>query len=332
MGESVTLIGSGLPHEGAQYRFLHAGSIARENFEFYPSVPALRNQFAYEDLTFIPNLLFRYKPQEYDVTLTCSFPFTNIALRRPTFRGARPPHVFVTQNGDWPAYASNSENRLFSCEGLICTNPDYFERNRERWRCQLIPNGVDGNRFKLTPVRKQEFNFPEDRLVVLMVSALDPSKRVNAGIEAVSKIADAHLVVAGDGPLRREIDSIADKLLPGRFTRLLVEPERMPALYQSADVFLHLSKVESFGNVFLEAMATGLPIVGYDSPRSKWIVGHDEYLFADDDPDLVAAQIERAFNECPTKKQIRALRATDFSWSNIALKYRTFLREVTGSF
>jgi hypothetical protein len=88
MGESVTLIGSGLPHEGAQYRFLHAGSIARENFEFYPSVPALRNQFAYEDLTFIPNLLFRYKPQEYDVTLTCSFPFTNIALRRPTFCGA----------------------------------------------------------------------------------------------------------------------------------------------------------------------------------------------------------------------------------------------------
>ena len=68
-------------------------------------MPVLRNQFAYEEMTFVPALLRQYRPAEYDVTLTCSYPFTNWILRRPVWRGSRPPHVFVTENGDWPAYA-----------------------------------------------------------------------------------------------------------------------------------------------------------------------------------------------------------------------------------
>jgi len=51
-------------------------------------------EFAYEDLTFIPGLLMNYRPSDYDVTVTCSYPFTNWALRRPELRKRRPPHVF----------------------------------------------------------------------------------------------------------------------------------------------------------------------------------------------------------------------------------------------
>src|SRR5260370_39554286 len=60
MGESVTLIGSGQPRHGTSYRFLHAGSVARERFESFPFFPVLRNEFAYEDFTFIPHLLRQY--------------------------------------------------------------------------------------------------------------------------------------------------------------------------------------------------------------------------------------------------------------------------------
>jgi glycosyltransferase involved in cell wall biosynthesis len=122
--------------------------VARENFESFPSIPAFRNEYAYEEFTFFPDLLRRYRAADYDVTLTSGYPFTNWVLRRPTFRGSLPPHVFVTQNGDWPAQARNSEFRFFGCEGLICTNPDFYERNNARWRCQLIPNGVDYDRFQ----------------------------------------------------------------------------------------------------------------------------------------------------------------------------------------
>lgn len=326
-GDDVTLIGSGEQRAGAPYRFIHAGSIRRERFESFPSMPVLRHEYAYEDMTFAPSLARKYHPADYDVTLTCNYPFTNWVLRRSS-KSKRPPHVFVTQNGDWAAYATNSEYRFFGCEGLVCTNPDFYARNRDRWRCRLIPNGVDCSRFQPGVPQRQKFGLPDGRMIVLMVSALISSKRVDAGIDAVSQIPDAHLVVAGDGPERSAIDTQAEAKLPGRFTRLTVTPEKMPALYQSADVFLHLSKEEAFGNVFLEAMACGLPVVAHDSARARWIVGEDEFLLDTEDSLATARNIKLASQSRSEKRGGRVAKAAAFSWSRIAAEYRSFLLEV----
>jgi glycosyltransferase involved in cell wall biosynthesis len=328
MGDTVTLIGSGQAQGGTPYRFLHAASLSRENFERFPKIPVLRTEFVYEELTFVPPLMRTYRPADFDVTLTCSYPFTNWTLRHPTWSGRRPPHVYVTQNGDWPAYSNHNEYRLFGCEGLVCTNPDFYERNKARWRCCLIPNGVDCDRFRLGQSKREQFGLPSNRPVILMVSALSPSKRVEIGIEAVSLVPDAHLVVAGDGPLRQTLDEIAARLLPGRFTRLSLNSEQMPALYQSADVFLHLSKEESFGNVFVEAMACGLPIVAHDSPRLRWIVGDREYLLDTTDPATIARGLELARQAPASNREVRVENAGRFSWSRIGRLYREFLMEV----
>src|SRR5260221_14600430 len=82
-GHAVTLIGSGHNKANTSYRFLHAGSLAREKFERLPHMPGFRSNTAYEELTFVPTLLALYRPADYDVTLTCSYPFTNLALRHP---------------------------------------------------------------------------------------------------------------------------------------------------------------------------------------------------------------------------------------------------------
>ena len=328
LGDEVTLIGSGRPRQEAPYRFLRASSVAREKFEALPSLPLFRDECAFEDLTFIPNLLRRYRPQDYDVTVTCSYPFTNWALRRRTDRGRRPPHVFVTQNGDWPAFVNTSEYRYFSCDGLVCTNPDYFERNKLRWNCRTIPNGVDLLRFCPGPSERAEFHLPTDRPIVLMVSALALTKRVEAGIEAVSKTKDAHLVVAGDGPRREVVDRLAARLLGDRFTRLSVAPERMPALYRSADVVLHLSKDEAFGNVFVEAMACRLPIVAHNSPRLRWLIGDGEYLHNTDNSELTAQYIGLALTATEEHREKMRAQAELFSWSRIGAAYQEFLNEI----
>jgi glycosyltransferase involved in cell wall biosynthesis len=330
-GDTVTLLGSGPQRAGVPYRFLRAMSLRREKFESFPSLPVLRSDCAYEELTFVPDLLRRYRPSDFDITLTCSYPFCNWMLRRPVVRGSRPPHVFVTQNGDWAPQAYNSEYRLFGCEGLVCTNPEFLERNKNRWRAILIPNGVDCNRFSPGRAERGAFALPDDRLIVLMVSALIPSKRVEMGIEAVGRIPGAHLVVAGNGPSRQAIESRAAELLPGRFTRLSVAPERMPALYRSADVFLHLSLDEPFGNVFLEAMGSGLPVVAHDSSRSRWIVGDDEFLVDTRDPTAIARNIELARNAPSAQCRQRAIKAAAFSWPKIAGMYRQFLLEIATS-
>lgn len=323
-GHQVTLIGSGPAVAGRAYDYLHAGCVPRERFEHFPKFPLLRQDTAWEELTFMPGLLARFRPEDYDVTLTCGFPFTNLALRRPVLRGPRPNHIFVTQNGDWPAYSNDAEYRLFGCDGLICTNPDYLERNRTRYRCALIPNGVDLTRFSPGAATRERFGLDSSRPVVLMVSALIMSKYVDVAIDAVGDIPDAVLVVAGDGPLRSELSSRAEEKLPGRYRQMRVAPEDMPDLYRSADVFLHLSKDESFGNVFVEALAVGVPIVAYDLPRTRWIVDDCALLADPAAPQDLVTQIKAALEAHDKWRDKSVRRAGSFGWPNIAAQYSAF--------
>jgi glycosyltransferase involved in cell wall biosynthesis len=325
-GHDVTLFGSGDVRPGAPYRFVHVPAGRREKFEGWPSIPVLRNETAWEEASFVVGLLARYRPADFDVSATCAYPFTNWALRRPSIGSRRPRHVFITQNGDWPAYSGKAEFRLFGCDGLVCTNPDYFARNRPRYRSALIPNGVDLESFRAGPTERERFGLPERSPVVLMVSALITSKNVAEGIAAVAKIPDASLIVAGDGPLRDDLAKLASEILPGRYLQLAVPAAEMPALYRSADVFMHLSTDESFGNVFVEAMASGLPIVAFDTPRTRWIVG-DHAFFADAREALPAA-ISAALEARAGAAADMRVRAQAFGWPAIAALYNDFFCEL----
>ena len=325
-GDEVTLIGSGPARPDREYRYIPAPSIRRENFERWPSLPMFRNETAWEEASFVPGLLRAYRPADYDVTLTCAYPWTSWTLRRPV-AGKRPKHVFVTQNGDWPAFSDSSEFRLFDCDGLICTNPEYLERNQDRYRAALIPNGVDPARFSPGPAERARLGLPADGPIVLMVSALIASKNVDEAIRAMALLPDATLVVAGDGPLRDEIKALADQHIPGRYVRVGLPAEDMPALYRSADAFLHLSRDESFGNVFVEAMACGTPVVAYDLPRTRWIVGDEGLLAAERSPEAIAGQLRLAFNRAEDGSSL-VERAQGFQWASVAGQYRDFLDEV----
>lgn len=324
-GEDVTVVGSGQARPGMNYAFRHVGSIARERFERFPSLPALRSETNWEDMTFAANLLRKVDLHEYDATVTCSFPFTHWALRRHGKKGPR--HFFVTQNGDWPAVSDKSEFRHFDCDGLFCTNPDYFENNRARWNCVLVPNGADLGRFRPAPSTRAEFDLPEDKKIVLMVSAMIETKRVADAVRAMAEVEDVFLVVAGDGPLRGEVEALAKTLLPGRFRRITLPAAKMPELYNCADVFLHMSLLESFGNVFVEAMATGLPIVGHDTERLRWIVGDGEFLADTENRGQLVAQIRSALGagDRPMNPNLER-----FSWSAIAETYRQFISRTLG--
>lgn len=322
-GDDVTVMGSGEARPGTAYKFEHVGSLPREKFEKWPHFPPLRSETAWEDASFAANLLRKYEPADYDAVVTCAFPFTQWALRRPAAK--KPLQIFVTQNGDWPAFSNQSEYRTFSCDGLICTNPDYFERNHAKWRCAVVPNGVDLARFKAGPGHRERFGIPEGKKIVLMVSAFIESKRVLAGIKAVSQMPDAFLIVAGDGPLRDEAQALADTLMPGRFLRVSLAAKDMPTLYQSADVFLHLSLLESFGNVFLEAWASGLPIVAHDSERLRWILGDYGNLCDTQNEQQLVYALKAAVASTPPKTQSGIER---FAWSNIAQEYRSFIKSL----
>lgn len=325
LGEDVTVAGSGEARPGTPYSYIRVPSLRRERFEWIPAFPPFRSETAWEDATFAAGLLARYRSADFDATLTCSFPFSHLALRGLARHAPR--HVFVTQNGDWPARSRRSEFRLFGCDGLVCTNPDYYEANRHRWNCELIPNGVDLERFSPGDADRARFGLPDDKPVILMVSALIESKRVLDGIRLVSAIGDAHLAVAGDGPLRGAVQALAEELLPGRFTRLSVAAELMPLLYRSADAFLHMSLTESFGNVYLEAWACGLPIVAHDSANLRWILGDRQFLCDTMVREQTVAKLRQALGE---SKRAPNDGIEKFAWPEIGRRYQSFLRSLAG--
>jgi glycosyltransferase involved in cell wall biosynthesis len=325
-GWTVTVAGTGPAVEGEPYEYVALPVVRRERLERLPSVPFFRNEYSYEEATFAPGLARWYRPSSFDVTVTCSYPFVNWVLRSGR---RRPPHVFITQNGDWPALSNDSEFRFFGCDGLVCTNPLFFERNRERWCSELIPNGADTAQFVPGEGDRSAFGIPDRGRVVLMVSALITSKRVDAALRAVADIPDAVLVVAGDGPCRDELDALAARCMPGRFHRL--SSDRMPELYRCADVFLHTTLHESFGNVYVEALSSGLPIVAHRSDTLEWILGdHGDLVDTAQHSELVVA-IRRAL-DAPSPDDVRAERhrvaEERFDWAQVGAQYETFLRRV----
>jgi glycosyltransferase involved in cell wall biosynthesis len=329
--DEVVLVGSGDARDGCAYHFRHVPAVPRERFENAPKVPLLRSEYMYEELTFAAALaLSRWR--DADVTVTCSYPYTNWVLRTHLPWRPRPAHVFVTQNGDWPAYSDRSEYRFFSCDGLVCTNPLFFARNRERWRSTLIPNGVDPARFRPGPGDRAAFGLPEDRPVILVVSALVETKRVLEAIKAVARIPDAFLLVAGDGPLRDAVDRLAAEVLPGRFRRGTFPHHRMPDLYRSADVFLHPGLFESFGNVYVEALATGLPVVAHDIDLTRWIMAGHGHLVNAASEEALAEGLRAALATGRRGAAERAdFAAAKYAWRNIAVQYRAFFDEVASN-
>lgn len=339
LGQDVTLIGSGPKRPRQPYVYFHAGSRHRDKFAGWPMVPPLRSSYRWEELSFCPALWRAYRPERYDLTFSCSYPFVNWLLRLKKGRGGRrPPHIFVTENGDWPAQRRNSEYRLFGCDGLICTNPEYYQRHRQQWRAALIPNGVDTGRFQPAgDTLRRHLELPSGVPVVLMVSALIPSKRVPVGIEAVARLPEARLLLAGDGPERAACDALGKSLLGRRYRRLTLPPEQMPALYRSASILLHLSREEAFGNIYIEAAACGLPVVAHDYPTPRWILGECGSYVDTADPRALDQALLRALGQSrgvvagPSPQlRLENMRAR-FSWSAVAEAYLDFSRQLLAS-
>lgn len=325
----VTLLGAGVPLDGRAYVFKHVPTIAREKFIKWPKFPLLRSADMYEELSFAAALACTNGDRGADVTICCGYPYSNWSVRRPRLRGTRPKHIFVTQNGDWAASGLPGEPKLFSCDGLICTNPTYFSRNADAWPSVLIPNGLDPLRFYPGKGDRARFGLPSDKPVVLMATALQPNKRVLQAIRAISRIPEAHLFVAGDGELRSEVNELGAKLLGQRFHRELVDNSSMPDLYRSADMLLHMTVGESFGNVYIEALRTGIPIIANDEPTTRWILGEYGH-FADTTSEqaVVEALLAEISGKRVEHQEAAQWAAERYSWPAIASKYLDFIEEV----
>jgi len=328
----VLVYGGGPPIDGRPYKYHQLKLTRREKFERTPKFPPLRNEVRWEEMTFSLSLRKALRTQTADLTLTCSYPFINWVLRGARGRnGGKAQHIFVTENGDYPALRVNHEYKLFKCAGLVCTNPEFYNRNKDVWPSTLIPNGVDLEKFRPGPSQRKELGLPADGKLVVMASALIKSKRVAEAICAVAELERVSLAVAGDGPLREEVDSLAKQLLGSRYARVRLQGNQMPSYYCSGDAFLHMSREESFGNVYIEALACGLPVIAHDYPTARWILGEQAQLVDTELNSKTTEAIRTAIEgPRPDPQELHNTAAARFSWSVITSAYAEFLKELIG--
>ena len=135
---------------------------------------------------------------------------------------------------------------------------------------------------------------PEDSFVVAWAGSLTEEKQPLLAVASVAVVPGAWLVMAGDGPLRADVEKACRAQLAGRYELTGVVPSVVP-LWAAADVALLTSRTEGMPGVLIEARLRGIPIVATDVGAVREVVGERGVVVpADAAPMDVAAAIERA--------------------------------------
>ena len=194
-----------------------------------------------------------------------------------------------------------------------------------------IPGGVDLNKFKKALNNKNDI-----QKTVLSVGAFTDQKRHDFVINAVSKLNNVNLIIAGGGGnKKKEIKELGERLLDNRFKVVEIAHDKMPDIYNLADVFTLASEPsEAFGMVLIEAMACGLPVVATDDPIRREIVGNAGLFVDPTNIDLYAEKIKEALNiDWGDKQSLAKLglgkprkQAEKFSWDIIASEYEKLFK------
>ena len=143
----------------------------------------------------------------------------------------------------------------------------------------LLSRGVDTWGFhpaRRCPALRQQWGAGPDDPVVLHVGRMAPEKDYDLLFEAYAAMRAANpglrFVLAGEGPLQGKLRSRHPEC---RFAGFLPR-EEIGRYYASADVYIHASRTETFGNVLTEALASGLAVAGFDYAAARQFVRHGE--------------------------------------------------------
>jgi glycosyltransferase involved in cell wall biosynthesis len=188
-----------------------------------------------------------------------------------------------------------------------------LERRGFAGRTGVWGRGVDAELFaparRSTAVRERILDGGE--LLLLSVGRLSHEKRLEVLLEAFGRVADelpgARLAIAGEGPARASLEALAPEGV--EFVGELHGHE-LAALYASADVFCFPSTSDTFGQVILEAAASGLPVVAAAAGGAAELVRHGRtglLVPPDDAAALARSLLELALS--PERRQLLGLAA-----------------------
>lgn len=174
-----------------------------------------------------------------------------------------------------------------------------------------------------------------DAPVLLAMGRLHRNKAFDVAIRALARIPRAELWIAGGGPERAALETLARGEGVADRAKFLGWRDDQAALLAAADVFLCPSRHEPLGNVVLEAWSAARPVVAADSPGPRELLtpGHDGLLVPAEDASALAEAVNSLLEDRARAAALAAAgRATyeaTFTEAAVVARWQGWMRKVT---
>lgn len=201
---------------------------------------------------------------------------------------------------------------------------------------RVIPNFIDLSRFKKQ--KKEHFKkaiCPNDEALIVHTSNFRKVKRVDDVVRVFNNVRreiPAKLLLVGDGPERKNIESLCRELGTCDDIRFLGKLDQVEEVLSVADLFIMPSEKESFGLAALEAMACEVPVISTNTGGLPELNVHGETGFLSNVGDVEDmtknALIILDKENLPRFKENALTRAKQFEISRIMPLYEAFYEEI----
>ncbi len=210
--------------------------------------------------------------------------------------------------------ARNAKGLITVCQAL---KEEMVELGVAEHRITALRNGVDLQRFAPRDRAAARAALGMTHFTLLSVGLLDPRKAHDLVIEALVRLPDVHLMIAGTGPQRKALEALAAQLgVAERVTFLGGVPQvELASYYNAADALVLASSREGWANVLLESMACGTPVVASNVWGTPEVVAAPEagMLMAERTPSALAEAVTSLRASYPDHGATRRY-AERFSW------------------
>jgi len=306
----AAMLVEGLREAGHEVRVITYSPRDAQEGEPAPDVVTIDRSARHRRLS--PLLWWRVRREVAEADVIHVHGYSTLNLHAWLARCGRP--VIFTYHGSevWnysPAKGGKLFRRLSKAAEIVCVSQALADALREK--TDVVSEVIEPS-LAVCYIEKARAATPPERAahpVVLAVKGLYPVAGHEALVRAMAPVCErfpnAELWIAGAGPLQGELESVANDLGISANVKLLglVDNRELIGTYGKAWVFANAATLESYGNVSVEALACGVPVVATKTAGAKALAEEfpeDIQLVPQDDPQALAtALLERL--ELPTE-------------------------------
>ena len=209
-------------------------------------------------------------------------------------------------------------------------------------KISVIPTGIDAQSF--VPMRDSSFREKHDavgKILILTVARLHPYKGLNYLIQSMEHVVstnkDVKLIILGKGLEEASLHALVDRLHLQDYITIdteVISNEKMPAVYNNADLYVQPSIVEPFGIAVLEAMACGKPAIGTSvgGMLDTVIDNQTGFLVPPADVQYLADRISYLCKDNKLREEFgkrgRDSALSLFDWSVVSRQYENYISQI----